>query len=267
MPKYNGATFKETPNYWRGRQSHAVRAVVLHVTQGPIGNEYNATISWFENPASQVSAHFLTSPTGNITQFVDTFDSAWANGATYYASQSTFPKGWTWQGAGWYCAHKHKIAPTWQLVEPGVNPNLSTISVENAGQSGKPISAAQMGALVGLLRWLGAVHPALLPYVPGKTLIGHNAIDNVDKAFCPGSAFNLDTIATLANAPATAKYVFIYPQVALTSNDMRAALAAPPEAPHLYQAGDVIEVDDITGNMCHDRTGLGFVPLPVLRKL
>lgn len=64
------------------------------------------------------------------------------------------------------------------------------------------------------------------------------------------------------------RYRFRVAQAALSSNDLRAALLAPtPEDPHIYQAGDVIEVDDVTSGMAHDASGVGFVPLAVLEKL
>lgn len=53
-------------NYATGR-SAAIDKVVIHVTQG----SYAGTISWFQNPASQVSAHYVVrSSDGEITQMV-----------------------------------------------------------------------------------------------------------------------------------------------------------------------------------------------------
>lgn len=200
---YDGATFKQSPNHTVGRHGHTVKAVVLHITAGPAGNEYRSAVSWFLNPASEVSAHFVTGPAGDITQTVDTANTAWANGLSYFARLGEFPKapGWTWQGAGWYCPHKNFVRPRWKLITQGVNPNYETISIETAGQSGAPIPAAQWGALYALLRWLGLEYPQLLPYVPGETLIGHNMLDNVDRANCPGKAFDLAAIAASVNPP------------------------------------------------------------------
>lgn len=198
---YNGATFKQSPNYTVGRHGHTVKAVVLHVTAGKPGQEYPNAVSWFLNPASVVSAHFVTSPTGDITQTVDTANTAWANGLSYYARASQLPDGWTWKGAGWYCPHENFVRPKWKLITQGVNPNYETISIESAGQSGAPVPAAQWGALYSLLRWLGTEYPQLLPYVPGETLIGHNMLDNIDRANCPGKAFDLAAIAAAVNPP------------------------------------------------------------------
>ena len=48
--------------------------MVVHVTQG----SYAGTISWFQNPAAQVSAHYVVrSSDGEVTQMVREGDTAW----------------------------------------------------------------------------------------------------------------------------------------------------------------------------------------------
>jgi len=60
-------------NYASGR-SQDIRAVVIHVTQG----SYAGTISWFQNPDAQVSAHYVVrSEDGEITHMVNDADTAW----------------------------------------------------------------------------------------------------------------------------------------------------------------------------------------------
>ncbi|MEW1613533.1 MULTISPECIES: peptidoglycan-binding protein [unclassified Streptomyces] len=60
-------------NYATGRTA-TVDKVVIHVTQG----SYAGSISWFQNPASQVSAHYvIRSSDGEITQTVREADTAW----------------------------------------------------------------------------------------------------------------------------------------------------------------------------------------------
>ncbi|WP_230423797.1 N-acetylmuramoyl-L-alanine amidase [Streptomyces radicis] len=62
-----------TANYAAGRSS-AIDTVVIHVTQG----SYAGSISWFQNPASQVSAHYvIRSSDGEVTQTVRDGDTAW----------------------------------------------------------------------------------------------------------------------------------------------------------------------------------------------
>ncbi|MDG4785377.1 N-acetylmuramoyl-L-alanine amidase [Micromonospora sp. WMMD1102] len=59
--------------------------VVIHVTQG----SYAGSISWFQNPASQVSAHYtIRSSDGALTQSVREKDVAWHAGNWTYNTQS-----------------------------------------------------------------------------------------------------------------------------------------------------------------------------------
>ncbi len=54
--------------------SQAITMIVIHTTQG----SYAGTISWFQNPAAQVSAHYVVrSSDGEITQMVREKDIAW----------------------------------------------------------------------------------------------------------------------------------------------------------------------------------------------
>ncbi|MGW1407688.1 peptidoglycan recognition protein family protein [Streptomyces sp. NPDC002403] len=60
-------------NYAKGR-SAKIDKVIVHVTQG----SYAGSISWFQNPASEVSAHYVVrSSDGEITQMVRDSDTAY----------------------------------------------------------------------------------------------------------------------------------------------------------------------------------------------
>lgn len=81
---YPGAIWNPacTCNYAVGR-TQAITTIVIHVTQG----SYAGTISWFKDPAAQVSAHYVVrSSDGQITQMVAEKDTAWhARSANPYA--------------------------------------------------------------------------------------------------------------------------------------------------------------------------------------
>ncbi|MEU5949377.1 N-acetylmuramoyl-L-alanine amidase [Micromonospora sp. NPDC047465] len=65
--------------------SHPVRYVVIHITQG----SYAGSISWFQNPAAKVSAHYtFRSSDGAVTQSVREKDIAWHAGNWTYNTQS-----------------------------------------------------------------------------------------------------------------------------------------------------------------------------------
>jgi N-acetyl-anhydromuramyl-L-alanine amidase AmpD len=64
--------------------SYPIRYVVIHVAQGT----YAGTISWFKNPDAKVSAHYVISSDGEITQMVRHKDIAWHAGNWDYNTQS-----------------------------------------------------------------------------------------------------------------------------------------------------------------------------------
>jgi hypothetical protein len=66
------ARFTASPNHYSNRTSYEF--VVIHTMQG----SYSGTISWFQNPASQVSANYcVRSSDGEITQMVHDNQGAW----------------------------------------------------------------------------------------------------------------------------------------------------------------------------------------------
>ncbi|MEV0620420.1 N-acetylmuramoyl-L-alanine amidase [Nonomuraea sp. NPDC050404] len=65
--------------------SYNIDKVVIHVTQG----SYAGTISWFQNPSANVSAHYVVkSSNGAITQMVRDKDVAWHAGNSSYNNRS-----------------------------------------------------------------------------------------------------------------------------------------------------------------------------------
>lgn len=65
--------------------SYPIRYIVIHVTQG----SYAGAINWFQNPSSNVSAHYvIRSSDGAITQMVREKDIAWHAGNWTYNTQS-----------------------------------------------------------------------------------------------------------------------------------------------------------------------------------
>lgn len=67
---------------WKPLTSHNYRPgtlaqrkkIALHITQGPTAQ---SAINWFNNPASQVSAHFVIDRDGTTYQLLSISDSAW----------------------------------------------------------------------------------------------------------------------------------------------------------------------------------------------
>ncbi len=160
---YSKAAWAASPNFWTGRQGQAVKAIVLHGTAGP------GAVSWFANPGSQVSAHYVVDVDGTITQCVAEADSAWHAGVV--TSDSAY--------AG------------------GPNPNLWTIGIEHVRDvtNTSAIAQAQLMASLALVEDIVARHGPL-------ALILHNQID-VGRV-CPGPGFPLQSFQDVVTPPAPA---------------------------------------------------------------
>ncbi|AUH40042.1 N-acetylmuramoyl-L-alanine amidase [Streptomyces sp. CMB-StM0423] len=63
-----------SPSNYNSGRSASINKIVIHVTQG----SYAGSISWFQNPAAQSSAHYVVrSSDGEVTQMVRDGDTAW----------------------------------------------------------------------------------------------------------------------------------------------------------------------------------------------
>jgi N-acetyl-anhydromuramyl-L-alanine amidase AmpD len=88
-PDYSGAAAfvpADPSNYSNySRTANDIDTIVIHVMQG----YYNGTKSWFQNPSSNVSAHYIVrSSDGEVTQMVKEEDVAWHAGNWTYNEQS-----------------------------------------------------------------------------------------------------------------------------------------------------------------------------------
>ena len=166
-----------SPNYSASSResSYNIDAVVIHTTEG----SYSGAISWFNNPAAGVSAHYVISSTGEITQMVADDDIAWH--ATYYNSRS--------------------------------------IGIECAGYAGKASTwtPALLDSLTKLVAWLcqeydvPAVHPSGNAYdysddkYKATGLVAHGQIQPWNRtdpgAYFPWSSFVEDVNALLVPPP------------------------------------------------------------------
>lgn len=152
--------WKGSPNY-SSPKGYKILAIVDHIMAGTLAG----TDSWFANPASKVSSHFGVGKNGEIHQYVDLKNPAWANGGVN--------------------------KPAWPLLIQGVNPNYYTVSIEHEGNSGDVMTEAQYLATLALHRWL--IETLGIP-VTRDNIIGHYRIDSVNKANCPGTGFPWDRL-------------------------------------------------------------------------
>lgn len=154
-------------NFETGRGGQRVKAVVLHIGEGPL----TAFFPTFNNPARKASSHFTVGKKGEIEQYVSIKDTAWANGLR-------------WDNGKWRNPRGIEMKPAWKGLIAGVNPNAYTISIEHEGFFGEPWTESMYLANLKLLQWIR--DETGIEYVRGETLIGHNDFDSVDRPNCPG---------------------------------------------------------------------------------
>lgn len=136
-----------TVNHSAGGQEQ-VRGVVLHVMAGTLAG----TDSWFRNPRAQASSHFGTGRAGQLRQWVDTADRAWA------------------QGAG----------------------NRTWLSIENEGRGGDTLTEPQLDACARVLAWAHTRYgvPLQVASHPTERGLGHHGMGGTawgGHTSCPGA--------------------------------------------------------------------------------
>jgi N-acetyl-anhydromuramyl-L-alanine amidase AmpD len=150
-----------SPNYYKGRSCRII-AIVNHIMCGTL----SGTDSWFQNRASQVSAHYGVGKDGSIHQYVRDEDTAWAVGLVQN--------------------------PTWRLYnQVKGHVNSATISIEHEGHPEDGLTEAQYQATLWLHRKLIAEHG--IP-VDRDHIIGHCELDSVNRRDCPGPKFPWDRL-------------------------------------------------------------------------
>ena len=189
-----------TPNnYDVGRSGQKVKAVVLHIAAGSMAGIFPT----FNVPNRLASAHFAVAKDGTIEQYVSIDDTAYGVGMRY-------------SNGNWYNPRGVLAKPSWTGLQPPLNPNLYTISVEHEGQPEDQWTQAMYDANNRLLQWIAA--QIAITYIPRQTLIGHFEIDPVDRPNCPGPNVQWDQIAADANgasAPST-----VLSEIQATANEV-----------------------------------------------
>jgi N-acetyl-anhydromuramyl-L-alanine amidase AmpD len=186
-------------NYDVGRSGQKVKAVVLHIAAGSMMGIFPT----FNDPNRLASAHFAVARNGTIEQYVSIDDTAYGVGMRY-------------KDGNWYNPRGMLAKPSWTGLQPPLNPNLYTISIEHEGQPEEQWTPQMYDANNRLLQWIAK--QCSLTYVPRQTLIGHFEIDPVDRPNCPGPNVHWDQIAVDANGTATSGLVMT--QIQASANEV-----------------------------------------------
>lgn len=134
MSRMPGVEWRPIPvNFTNHGQEH-VRGLVVHIMAGTLVG----TDAWFRDPSSNVSSHFGTGRSGELYQWVDTGDRAWA------------------QAAG----------------------NDDWLSIENEGQGGDRLTDAQMDRCAQVLAWARSMYgvPLQVAHSPSGRGLGYHAM-------------------------------------------------------------------------------------------
>ncbi len=75
-----------SPNFNQRRSPNDITAVVIHSTAN---NRLQGVIDWFNNPNSQVSAHYTVGKDGKIVQHVKDSDRAWHAGSSVWKGRNS----------------------------------------------------------------------------------------------------------------------------------------------------------------------------------
>lgn len=159
--------YKEVQNKSTGRFGYKPEAIVLHIAEGWLAGAH----SWFNNPSSQASAHYMVGKNGIIWQFVKDEDTSWHAGGVNQ--------------------------PRWSLLKPKINPNLYTIGIEHEGFTGEAWTNEMYEASSDLIAYLCGKYQIPLDR---NHIIGHNQINSVSRDRCPGDGVDIDKLITLARA-------------------------------------------------------------------
>ena len=166
---------KSTANQ-SGRGNYKPCLIVWHIADGT----YNGTVTWEQNPASQVSSHFVLGKNGEITQLVPLDKAAWTQGVV---NQPIHP---------YVKAHN------------GVNPNLYCVSIECEGKWSETHGALtdkQLAAAAWLtchiVEEIDRIYGIEIP-IDREHMIGHCEINPVTRPHCPGEDFPFDRLIAMA---------------------------------------------------------------------
>lgn len=142
-------------NFAKGRKGpYPVDVIVIHVEEGT----EEATESWFDNDASDVSANYGNDKEGNVEMFVREEDTAWAQGRV------------------------NKPTAKIVLARPDANPNSYCISIEHEGSGKEPLTPAQKASTVALIQDI--CRRRNIP-IDRDHIIGHHEIYSLKT--CPGA--------------------------------------------------------------------------------
>ncbi len=151
------------------RQGQAPISIFYHVTDDL---KFSNVKSWFQNPTSQASAHFVVDRDGSKHQFVVSGKAAWTNGDV--KSPRTDIK---WIN---------------EAIRSGRNFNDFTLNIECVGKPGNFFPTAQIDSVIEISRYYVASYPGIK--LNRGHFCRHADVNSVDRPYCPSNSFPLKEI-------------------------------------------------------------------------
>jgi len=136
--EYPDAVWRPSPNFNKRPKDVAIDTIVLHATGGGL----EATLAWFENSTSGVSAHYVVGKDGSIFQCVREAERAW------HAGVSHMPDG-----------------------REDVNDFSIGIEIANMNDGQDPYPPEQIDGVVGLVQYLAEKYK-----IPAENVVTHAEI-------------------------------------------------------------------------------------------
>jgi N-acetyl-anhydromuramyl-L-alanine amidase AmpD len=157
-----GALWQPSPNYYRGRQGHRPRWIIVHGTAGFASAE--AVAAFFQRPETEASTHYIIAQDGRIIQLVSEADTAWGNGKVTRGHD-----------------------PWWSQ---SLNPNYVSISIEHhklRRDNGDELTAAQKQSSFALIAHICERHAIPRRRADARGgITGHFSMDPMNRSYCPG---------------------------------------------------------------------------------
>lgn len=168
----------ETGNYHHRLFGRKPVALSFHITDDM---NFAGTKSWFQNPASEASAHVVIDRDGTIYQFVSSLDAAWTNGDYKFNGQIVARR------------DIPLLRRCIQDVEQtgGQNLNDFTINIEHVGTPENPPTEAQYQSSIAISKY----YRDRYDIKPSRgTMWRHADINSAGRFYCPGPKFDLARI-------------------------------------------------------------------------
>jgi N-acetylmuramoyl-L-alanine amidase len=192
-----------TGNCDSGRFGHQIEMIVVHFTASGSGT---GTVSWFKNPQSRVSAHYVLDRDGKMLQLVKDGDTAWHAGLPGDLARDDVirpnPRAIGIEIVNWGPLDKRDN----KYYNWTGNEHLGQV-VEAGGKYWEPYTEAQYKSLIGLVSYLckrysvptqypalgpGTYHEKAQDLADFKGILGHNAINRGKSD--PGPHFDWDRL-------------------------------------------------------------------------